>query len=165
MSLVGLALLGKQNNLLLLHRLDGGPQHGLGLQLVVHSSLDLFQERLAEPRTDPFLGLLGIIDAYAVWGLVTNTNLKVVAVFDSDAELEPRDALVKDLLDKFHGLYVDFVSNPFTELPDPYSDSDASEPGDPAPPQRSAFLQRTEHLVRSLAPGIVPGQWDGSVAY
>jgi hypothetical protein len=83
---------------------------------VVHSSLDIFDERRAAPAApgappaDPYLGLLLPSVDYRVYGYMTSTETKLVIVLpDGDA----RDAELRQLFGRLHRIVLDVTSNPF----------------------------------------------------
>jgi hypothetical protein len=81
---------------------------------IAHSSLDIFEEKLANApasgaAADMYLGLLYPTDTYQVFGYVTNTKAKLVVITD-DADVKDLD--VKSVRrDSFavHLLYVQCV--------------------------------------------------------
>lgn len=83
---------------------------------VVHSALDIFDERRAAsavpgaPPYDPYLGLLLPSVDYRVYGYATSTETKLVVVLpDGDA----RDAELRQLFARLHRIVLDTTSNPF----------------------------------------------------
>ena len=83
---------------------------------VVHSSLDIFDERRAAsaapgaPPYDPYLGLLLPSVDYRVYGYATSTETKLVVVLpDGDA----RDPELRQLFGRLHRVVLDATSNPF----------------------------------------------------
>mmetsp|Transcript_66019 Transcript_66019/g.130918 ORF Transcript_66019/g.130918 Transcript_66019/m.130918 type:complete len:150 (-) Transcript_66019:30-479(-) len=132
MPLSGVAVLGKENNPLYIraHR-----QHAdqLRFHYIVHTALDFLEDKVgaqrqAGPATpsgntpskhDCYLGLLYPIEEFRVYGYLSNSRIKLIAVSDDE---EVKDGEMKALFRRLHALYVDTVSNPFhtsdTELSD-----------------------------------------------
>jgi hypothetical protein len=118
------------------------PDTGLKFHYIVHSSLDVIEERgeykqspspLAHVLThtsspflavgkkllvtsDKYLGLLYPTEEFKVYGCVTMTRVKFILALDDNAN--PKDADLKLFFTKFHALYVDAISNPFYTLDD-----------------------------------------------
>ena len=98
------------------------PEDELRFHFIVHAALDHIEERDATQRQwagasssggklEMYQGMLYPIDGMRVYGYLTNTRLKLVAVLD-DAD-EVKDAEMKALFRRVHSLYADTVSNPF----------------------------------------------------
>lgn len=86
---------------------------------VVHSSLDIFDERRAASSSaapgapqsnDPYLGLLLPSVDYRVYGYATSTETKLVVVLPDG---EARDAELRQLFGRLHRVVLDATSNPF----------------------------------------------------
>ncbi|KAI7838528.1 hypothetical protein COHA_007671 [Chlorella ohadii] len=97
----------------------GGDDESARLSTMVHCSLDAVEEKVAAGLRgtapgdvpDAYLGLLSSEDELKVFGYVTNTRVKLVAVVD--------DPIVKDdemraqIFRRMHAAFVDAASNPF----------------------------------------------------
>ena len=60
------------------------------LQFIVHTSLDIFEEKLKESSMkSPYLGMLYPTEDFKVFGYITNTNVKLVVVVD---DIDTKDA-------------------------------------------------------------------------
>ena len=61
-------------------------------------------------KHESYLGLLYPIEELRVYGCLTNSRVKLIAVLDEE---DVKDAEMKALFRRLHALYVDTVSNPF----------------------------------------------------
>merc|ERR1719263_1888700 len=70
---------------------------------------------------EPFLGLLTpaliMLEDYNVWGYVTATRVKILAIVRDGASKNRKDEenILRSLFRSLHALYVDAASNPFLE--------------------------------------------------
>ena len=135
------ALVAAQNNPLYVQRLDGEP--GLDLHFVVHSSLDALEERAADASPDE---PLCSVEEYAVYGMVTATNIKVVLVLDAEPERAPLHGSARAFLQALYSLYVDCASNPFFKMD---SALDVDSPVDGTRDLAASFEKKVATLVRS----------------
>eukprot|EP00611_Tribonema_gayanum_P000272 TRINITY_DN10184_c0_g1_i1.p1 TRINITY_DN10184_c0_g1~~TRINITY_DN10184_c0_g1_i1.p1 ORF type:complete len:144 (-),score=42.59 TRINITY_DN10184_c0_g1_i1:38-469(-) len=85
-------------------------------QHIVHTSLDVVQEARAA-TTDMFLGHLCPMDEYEVYGYVTSTQVKILAVLEET--VTSRKSELAALLQTIHGFYVNYQLNPFSPLNQP----------------------------------------------
>ncbi|KAG8470792.1 hypothetical protein KFE25_009213 [Diacronema lutheri] len=111
---VCVAVVSRANRPLFVCRVAEGVDE-LRLHHVVHSCLDIFDERRAAPtppgaQADAYLGLLQPAVDFRVYGYVTNTATKLVVVM-SDGDV--RELELRQLLRRLHGLVIHAVSNPF----------------------------------------------------
>jgi len=113
-----------------------------------HTSLDYFEEREAsKPRpTDSYLGLLYVMEDYAVYGYQTNTRTRIVLVL-ALADAVVRDADVKILFRAIHNAYISHVSNPFSNAIPPPAVSATPASSQPMPPIRSRTFERKIDLI------------------
>ena len=113
-AVAAVAVIGKQNNPLFLQHFAATDDE-LKFHYIVHTSLDIVEERASKGASagDMFLGLLCPIEDYRVYGFITNTQVKLIVVFE---EVSVREAEVKLFMERFHMLYVDTMSNPFVEI-------------------------------------------------
>ena len=65
---------------------------------------------IARGITEPYLGLLYPTDNFTIYGYLSNTDVKLIAVLD---EGETKDGEIKQFFDTFHSLYLHTISNPF----------------------------------------------------
>ncbi|CAM9975519.1 unnamed protein product [Ascophyllum nodosum] len=95
------------------------------LHNIVHSSLDVVGDKKAKKRpsgvtdalTDMFLGHLCPIDEYRVYGYMTSTRLKLLAVLEDVNDIRESD--LKKVFASIHDLYVNNLRNPFSPLAKP----------------------------------------------
>eukprot|EP01094_Clydonella_sp_ATCC50884_P004488 TRINITY_DN13516_c0_g1_i1.p2 TRINITY_DN13516_c0_g1~~TRINITY_DN13516_c0_g1_i1.p2 ORF type:complete len:144 (+),score=47.31 TRINITY_DN13516_c0_g1_i1:35-433(+) len=87
---------------------------------VVHSALDVVEERLRIGVLVPYLGILFPIEDYKVYGYITNTNTKFIIVTD---DTDMKDVDVKTFFDRLHQLYVKATCNPFHTVGEPVESS------------------------------------------
>jgi hypothetical protein len=112
--IVCMAVVGTANSPLFLHT-AAQEEDPLKFHYIIHCALDVVDERLnAKTKTpggnDPNLGLLYPTEDYRVYGYVTNTKIRLLIAVD---ELETKVAEMREVFRRFHGAYVDAVSNPF----------------------------------------------------
>ncbi|CAM9125417.1 unnamed protein product [Discosporangium mesarthrocarpum] len=127
--IVCFAVIGRQNEPLFLRTymdndVDDPEDSALRLHNVVHSSLDIFNEwkggsgqGKAGLVGDMFLGHLCPIDEYRVYGYVTSTWLKLVAVLEDSNSI--REAELRKVFSTVHNFYVNYLRNPFSPLARP----------------------------------------------
>eukprot|EP00591_Stephanopyxis_turris_P013341 CAMPEP_0195520848 /NCGR_PEP_ID=MMETSP0794_2-20130614/17581_1 /TAXON_ID=515487 /ORGANISM="Stephanopyxis turris, Strain CCMP 815" /LENGTH=191 /DNA_ID=CAMNT_0040650283 /DNA_START=42 /DNA_END=617 /DNA_ORIENTATION=- len=101
-------------------------------QFIVHSALDRFEE-LTGPTSGNrwrtpgatgsdamWVGLLCPIEDLRVYGYLTNTNIKILAVledtFEPGQQQQARESTLKTLLANVHVLFVEYILNPFTNI-------------------------------------------------
>ncbi|CEG49077.1 trafficking protein particle complex subunit 2-like protein [Plasmopara halstedii] len=91
------AVIGAANNPLYI-RTFGEESEDLGFHYVAHVSLDVIEEKMrcaavTASKDDMYLGFLGPIEDYRVFGYVTNTSVKFVVVLQEtpvrESELRP----------------------------------------------------------------------------
>lgn len=65
-----------------------------------------------------YLGLLNLVDGFAVFGHLSNTLVKTVVVFDAEPTnyVLPSDVQMEALFKNLYGAYVEAVSNPFLDV-------------------------------------------------
>jgi hypothetical protein len=115
--IAAIAIVGKSNSPLFIKTFV--PDTGLKFHYIVHSSLDVIEERVGKKllvTSDKYLGLLYPTEEFKVYGCVTMTRVKFILALDDNAN--PKDADLKLFFTKFHALYVDAISNPFYTLDD-----------------------------------------------
>lgn len=126
MGVVGCALLGKDNSPLFIRAFGAHDQ--LRFHFIVHTALDFVEEKVAAQqqatqqhaagaaagaagsKNEPYLGLLYPIEELRVYGYLSNSRVKLIAVLDDE---EVKDAEMKVFFRRLHTLYVDTISNPF----------------------------------------------------
>ena len=128
MTIAAIAVLGKDNNPLYIRAFGGKddaplPQdEQLRFHLIMHTALDYVEEKVGAQRQtmaasaatstklDMYLGMLYPIEQYRVYGHLTNSRIKLIAVLDDE---DPKEGEIRALFRRLHSLYVDTVSNPF----------------------------------------------------
>ncbi|KAI9262766.1 Sedlin [Sporodiniella umbellata] len=111
-----IALIGKQNNPLFIKNFSTS-HPDLKYHYIAHTSIDVIEERVSSgPKyLDLYLGLLYAMEDLAVYGYITNTRVKIIAVASvTDGII--RDADMKSLFRKIHNAYVANVCNPFYNI-------------------------------------------------
>lgn len=109
------AVVSRENRPLFLCCAEGAEE--LGFHHIVHSSLDIFEERRPGPAPpgaapqDPYLGLLQPAVDFRVYGYLTSTEAKLVAVLSDGGDA--REAELRQLFRRLHGLVIAALSNPF----------------------------------------------------
>ena len=127
MGVVGISVLGKENNPLYIRAF--GKHDQLRFHFIVHTALDYVEEKVAAQRQamqqqggggaskqDCYLGFLYPIEDLRVYGYLTNCRVKLIVVLDEETE-DIKDEQMRALFRRLHALYVDTVSNPF-HVPD-----------------------------------------------
>ncbi|KAG7402019.1 Trafficking protein particle complex subunit 2-like protein [Phytophthora boehmeriae] len=99
-------------------RTFGEEGEDLGFHYIAHVSLDVIEEKLrgagiSSSKDDMYLGFLGPIEDYRVYGYVTNTSVKFVVVLQ-DAPV--RESELRPFFTEVHRLYVNAMSNPFAPI-------------------------------------------------
>ncbi|CAI5710445.1 unnamed protein product [Hyaloperonospora brassicae] len=112
-----IAVIGAANSPLYI-RTFGQESEDLGFHYVAHVSLDIIEEKLqtasvSSSKDDMYVGFLGPIEDYRVYGYVTNTSVKFVVVMQDAPVREPE---LRAFLAEVHRLYVNAMSNPFAPL-------------------------------------------------
>lgn len=106
------AVVGKQNNPLFLRSFNSQTD-ALKFHFIVHTALDLFEERGRETAAASYLGLLFPTEEFKVYGHQSNTGLKLVAVL-SDSDI--RDSDMKAFFERLQAALVRALCNPFQRL-------------------------------------------------
>ncbi|OQR83887.1 trafficking protein particle complex subunit 2-like protein [Achlya hypogyna] len=102
------AIVGANNNPLFVRSFD--EDDDLSFHYIVHISLDIIEEKVKMSKDDMYLGFLGPVEDFRVYGYVTNTLVKLVVVVQ-DAPIKESEMRV--LFTELHKLYVNAMSNPF----------------------------------------------------
>eukprot|EP00051_Salpingoeca_urceolata_P027067 m.479907 g.479907 ORF g.479907 m.479907 type:complete len:133 (-) comp21629_c0_seq1:37-435(-) len=105
------AVVGKQNNPLYIHSTD---DPHLQFHYLVHSSLDVIEEKIGKATTDardPYLGLLYPTEDFHIYGYCTNTKTKLVIILDEPVQ-QPE---LKALFLRIHDAYTAVMCNAFYE--------------------------------------------------
>ncbi|KDO30106.1 hypothetical protein SPRG_05298 [Saprolegnia parasitica CBS 223.65] len=102
------AIVGANNNPLFVRSFD--EDDDLSFHYIVHISLDIIEEKVKISKDDMYLGFLGPVEDFRVYGYVTNTLVKLVVVVQ-DAPIKESEMRV--LFAELHKLYVNAMSNPF----------------------------------------------------
>ncbi|KAI9886775.1 MAG: hypothetical protein M1823_001418 [Watsoniomyces obsoletus] len=130
-----IGIIGKQNNPLHIALFPPDTRSRLDFSLLLTSTLDIFEARLARKSVDQDLGLLQAVDErLACYGWLTNTGVKMVIVVDmagrpagraegrgaAAAIVGLRDADLKPAFKALQTAYVHLLQNPFYD-PDAHS--------------------------------------------
>lgn len=119
MGVSGVAILGKENNPLYIRAFS---QHDpLRFNFIVHAALDFVEEKVqghvgaaggggSTSKHDLYLGMMYPVQELRVYGYMTNSHIKLIAVLDED---EVKDDQMRALFRRLHALYTDTVANPF----------------------------------------------------
>eukprot|EP01095_Lingulamoeba_sp_RSL-Kostka_P011788 TRINITY_DN4579_c5_g1_i1.p1 TRINITY_DN4579_c5_g1~~TRINITY_DN4579_c5_g1_i1.p1 ORF type:complete len:135 (+),score=10.79 TRINITY_DN4579_c5_g1_i1:52-456(+) len=107
--IVCVAIIDKNNNPLFIKSFNS-QTNILQFHYIVHSSLDIFENKEREGQINSYLGMLYPTEDYKVYGYVTNTKIKFVIVID---DVEVKDPEIRIFFEKLHILYVRNVCNPF----------------------------------------------------
>ena len=96
-AVAAVAVVGKDNDPLFLQHFNDADE--LKFHYIVHTSLDIVEEKAASGNgsssSDLFLGLLCPIEDFHVYGYVTNTQIKLIAVLEDIGKVQVRDAEIK----------------------------------------------------------------------
>lgn len=108
------AVVGAQNNPLFL-RTYVPTEDEVKFHCIVHCSLDAVEEKVLLRRApgeipELYLGLLYPTEEHRVYGYITNSHTKLIAVLD---EFSPREDLLAKALKAMHAAFVDATSSPF----------------------------------------------------
>ncbi|KZS94141.1 Sedlin [Sistotremastrum niveocremeum HHB9708] len=93
------------------------PDDLLKAHYTAHTSLDIFDERVGPhvKSTESYLGLLYAMEDVAVYGYITATKVKIVAVLVLSDSIV-RDAEVITIFKALHVAYQQSLANPFLKL-------------------------------------------------
>lgn len=108
------SVIGKKNEPLYMRMFE--EEKETYFQSLVYCSLDVLDE-CVERKTqqqDMYLGFLCPIDEWQMYGYMTNTHIKFVAVVSDRHRLQ--DAQLRDFFVKVHAAYVDYIFNCFAPL-------------------------------------------------
>lgn len=113
---MAVARLNVQNNPLYIKTFE--EDEDLGFHYIAHVSLDIVEEKLRAASTtsakdDMYLGFLGPIEDYRVYGYVTNTSVKFIAIMQDSPV---RESELRTFFNELHKLYVNAISNPFAPI-------------------------------------------------
>mmetsp|Transcript_34734 Transcript_34734/g.49307 ORF Transcript_34734/g.49307 Transcript_34734/m.49307 type:complete len:182 (+) Transcript_34734:118-663(+) len=92
-------------------------------EFMMHASLDRLDEIIGDqPRwksrtsaDTKWIGLLSPVEESFIYGYVTSTNIKILAMVAGSAE-QGREVHLKTLFAKVHNLFVAYTLNPFSQL-------------------------------------------------
>eukprot|EP00761_Pharyngomonas_kirbyi_P000670 gb/GECH01000670.1/.p1 GENE.gb/GECH01000670.1/~~gb/GECH01000670.1/.p1 ORF type:complete len:136 (+),score=25.08 gb/GECH01000670.1/:1-408(+) len=111
--IVCVAIVSAHNNPLYI-RVFSSAEQPLRFHFTVHSALDLIMEKMTpRPPKDPYLGLLFPTESYKIYGYLTITNIKLIAVVEDHTSID--DSSLRRFFQVLHRNYVDAISNPFSE--------------------------------------------------
>ncbi|KAH9129720.1 hypothetical protein LEN26_005426 [Aphanomyces euteiches] len=105
------AIVGANNNPLFVRSFE--EEDELSFHYIAHVALDIVEERVKQSRDDMYLGFLGPVEDFRVYGYITNTAVKFLAVVP-DAPV--KESELRAFFAEVHKLYVNAMSNPFTQL-------------------------------------------------
>ncbi|XP_065826058.1 trafficking protein particle complex subunit 2-like protein isoform X2 [Oscarella lobularis] len=118
MSAVCLAVIAKENYPLYVK--CSGPDEELKFQYLVHTSLDVIEEKVAAQSParggsdlrELYLGQLYPTEEYKIYGYMTNTKVKFVAVVENTNSYG-KDSEMKNMFKTLHTAYGNLLSNSF----------------------------------------------------
>ncbi|ETV80797.1 hypothetical protein H257_06273 [Aphanomyces astaci] len=105
------AIVGANNNPLFVRAY--AEDDDLSFHYVAHIALDIVEERVKQSKDDMYLGFLGPVEDFRVYGYVTNTLVKLLAIVQ-DTPMKESD--MRAFFSVMHNLYVNAMSNPFAVL-------------------------------------------------
>ncbi|TMW68311.1 hypothetical protein Poli38472_005779 [Pythium oligandrum] len=110
------AVIGAANSPLFIRTFE--EDEDLGFHYIAHVALDIIEEKVRgasniAAKDDMYLGFLGPIEDYRVYGYVTNTSVKLVAILEDSPV---RESELRSFFSELHKLYVNAVSNPFAPI-------------------------------------------------
>ncbi|PAA68879.1 hypothetical protein BOX15_Mlig022834g2 [Macrostomum lignano] len=121
---VCVAVVGRDNQPLYLRTLPH--ENALQYHYLVHTSLDIIQERVASAAQtagqakaghhdpwDQYLGLLHFREDFRVYGYVTNTRVKLVLVVEAANPALQKDADVRAVFKRLQAAYIRLVCSAF----------------------------------------------------
>jgi len=109
-----------QNNPLFVEKYGDDDTDMATLHSICHCALDVVEERMKIPKGalfDAFLGLLYPTEDFRVFGYVSNSQVKIMAVVREEDEV--KDSELRLLFRGIHAAFVDQVSNPFYSMGTP----------------------------------------------
>jgi hypothetical protein len=132
MSIVCIALIGKQNEPLYFYCKEDGSEY-FNMQMISHSSIDVLEERkkrsklflfsssfiilcraqLSSATFDLYFGQLFAIESYRIYGSYTNTHLKIVVICDS---VGADNVGIREAVVALGAAFVNISQNPFQEI-------------------------------------------------
>lgn len=140
MGVTGVAIIGKNNKPLVMHFVR--PVTDLRFDYLLYASLDIIEDKIAQakrqpttsPGADAYFGFLFPSEDKRLYGYVTNTFVKFIAIVD-DTDVREQD--LRMFFKRLHGLFVEVSSNPFF-IPD-------------QPITSSKFNSKLAAIVKSMA--------------
>eukprot|EP00118_Oscarella_pearsei_P010335 m.63045 g.63045 ORF g.63045 m.63045 type:complete len:144 (+) comp35129_c0_seq7:600-1031(+) len=118
MAAVCIAVIAKENYPLYVK--SSTPDEDLKFHYLVHTSLDVVEEKVAAVSPgrsggdlrELYLGLLYPTEDYKIYGYMTNTRVKFIAVVENTNSYA-KDTEMKTMFKTLHTAYGDLLSNPF----------------------------------------------------
>ncbi|KAF0696782.1 Aste57867_12444 [Aphanomyces stellatus] len=101
----------RQNNPLYVRAFD--EDEDLSFHYIAHIALDIVEEKVKLSKDDVYLGFLGPVEDFRVYGYVTNTLVKFIVVVQ---DTPVKDSEMRVFFSEIHKLYVNAMSNPFAIL-------------------------------------------------
>ncbi|XP_004345389.1 hypothetical protein CAOG_05799 [Capsaspora owczarzaki ATCC 30864] len=92
-----------------------GSDSDLKYHYIVHTALDVVEEKvttITKVASELYLGLLYPAEEYKVYGYVTNTRVKLIAVWE-EGNPALREMDVRSFFRRLHDIYADMLCNPF----------------------------------------------------
>ena len=107
----------------------------LRFHFLMHSALDLVEERHVKPRTDQnpkaaagnstkvsmYLGYLCPIEEFHLYGYVTNTHIKIIVAVEEQVGTGTAQPELQTFCKQAHSLYANQLLNSFARLGEPIS--------------------------------------------
>eukprot|EP00160_Parvularia_atlantis_P004575 Unigene13883_Nuclearia_a/m.41955 Unigene13883_Nuclearia_a/g.41955 ORF Unigene13883_Nuclearia_a/g.41955 Unigene13883_Nuclearia_a/m.41955 type:complete len:165 (-) Unigene13883_Nuclearia_a:34-528(-) len=98
----------------------GGSPQDLRFMYMVHTSLDIVEERVTSgaKASEMYLGLLYSLEDIRVYGYVTNTKIKFVVIVQGGTAGEGplKDSEMRQLFVRLHTEYTNLLCNPFHDV-------------------------------------------------
>ncbi|KAI9293894.1 Sedlin [Neoconidiobolus thromboides FSU 785] len=109
-----IAIIGKQNNPLYIKNFIPEYYDDIKFHYLAHTSCDLFNDKaLANNKGQgQYFGLLHIVEEFVVYGYITNSKIKFIAVLELTDDVI-KDVEMKMLFKQIHAAYIILVCNPF----------------------------------------------------
>jgi hypothetical protein len=118
------AFVGKDNQPLFTYCLEEDESEALHLEMITNSALDIMEEAMEDVEGfQSFMGRLLVVDAYHVFGLMSNTKIKTLIVCSGMGDYAPESPRstgngqsLKDLVLGLYSLYVKDLQNPLQNI-------------------------------------------------
>jgi len=120
------AFVAKENQPLFTYCLEEDESEALHLEMIANSALDVIDESMEDVEGfQSFMGRLLVVDAYHVFGFMSNTKIKTLVVCSNMGDYAPESPRssgngqsLKDLVLHLYSLYVKDLQNPLQSIED-----------------------------------------------